>query len=232
MSDQLGKGDRPAAMVPLFKGLSLLGWLGLAGLGAYAGMATVRLVSCEVRYGADRCGQVASDWDQSMKATAAGFVLLFAHSPGESGGLVQRLAGGLTGIRKREDAGGGWQGQGIAEGMLQGVAEGVARGAAGEAGAAVLSLLGPPPSARFSEGEPAREALPVVPPMEFQQEPSVAPDALAKAERRREKRLERLEAMTVAELRERARDMGLAGLARSERRDELLTVLSAVGGAR
>jgi hypothetical protein len=217
-------------MVPLFKGLSLLGWLGLAGLGAYAGVATVRLVSCEVRYGTDRCEQVASDWDDSMRATAAGFVLLFAHSPGESGGLVQRLAGGLAGIRKRDQGSGEGQGQGIAEGVLQGVAEGIARGAAGEAGAAVLSLLGPPPSARFSEGEPMREALPVAPVIELQQDASRAPDALAKAERRREKRMERLEGMTVAELREMARDKGLPGLARSGRRDELLIVLGAVGG--
>jgi hypothetical protein len=200
-----------SAQVPLAGGMSLLSWLALAGLGVYAGVSTVSRVSCEIRLGADRCADVRREWSRDMTRAGTGFMLLFAHSPGEGGlgGIVKLLSGG----RKRED---------------QGLDPVSAIGDLALSADAVTRLIGPPPERnRFSEGEPVEPQLALHEEAEKADERDRVEKAAAVA-RRRKKHLEELSAMNVAELREKARGLGLAGVARNGRRDELLTVLGAM----
>ena len=95
--------SRPSINIQrLAGGLSLLSWVGLIGLAGYAATATAARLACEFRYpdGA-RCDATRDQWDAAMQRTGAGFVLLFAHSPGEGGAraLVERFSAS----RRRED---------------------------------------------------------------------------------------------------------------------------------
>lgn len=90
---------RPTVAVPILAGgLSLLSWVGLLGLAGYGVAATAARVACETRTPGVSC---AADWDRAMGRAGAGFLLLFAHSPGEGGAraLVQRLTG-----RRRDES--------------------------------------------------------------------------------------------------------------------------------
>lgn len=151
MADVQGDGKRSDVSVPLVYGLSLLSWIGLAGLAGYAGVATVGRVACEVRQGASECVEVREEWNMAMGRTGAGFMLLFAHSPGEGGGLLQRLVGAAS-KRPREETN---KGLGLPDVTDQVIGD----------------LLGAPPAVvsavgmvrRFSEGERMDAAADVAP---------------------------------------------------------------------